>query len=129
MLYSTGGGLPVDRRSGLKWVSIAANDGHEGAKALRAGLRARLDPEAIAWAETEAAGFQPTANGVLADPPTVIFVQHRLNALGYDAGFVDGSMGPRTRAGIRRYQEARGRAVDGEVSEDLLMQILQEPSA
>jgi TPR repeat protein len=127
VLYTTGGGLQHNERSGLMWFTIAAAGGHEQAKVLRLALRERLDSEAVAWAEAKATAFRPTANTVFADPPTVMYVQQRLNELGYDIGSVDGSMGPRTRTGISAYQQARGQVVDGEVTAELLTRILQEP--
>jgi L,D-peptidoglycan transpeptidase YkuD (ErfK/YbiS/YcfS/YnhG family) len=40
-------------------------------------------------------------------------LQSRLNALGYDAGPVDGWFGPMTRAAVVRYQRAKGLEADG----------------
>jgi len=40
-------------------------------------------------------------------------LQHRLNALGFDAGREDGMFGPRTLAGLREFQRNAGIAVDG----------------
>jgi peptidoglycan hydrolase-like protein with peptidoglycan-binding domain len=40
-------------------------------------------------------------------------VQKSLNDKGFDAGPVDGSLGPRTRAGIRRFQESEKLPVTG----------------
>lgn len=42
------------------------------------------------------------------DVTAIRTVQRRLNALGYDAGPVDGAYGPKTRAGILAFQRARG---------------------
>jgi len=47
-------------------------------------------------------------------------LQHLLNALGYQAGSVDGLVGPGTRAAIRRFQAARGLPADGFASPALL---------
>ena len=47
-------------------------------------------------------------------------VQQLLNELGYDAGPVDGKLGPRTVAAIRIFQQSRGVAWDGSVSNELL---------
>ncbi len=46
--------------------------------------------------------------------------QQLLNELGYDAGPVDGKLGPRTVAAIRIFQQSRGVAWDGSVSNELL---------
>jgi peptidoglycan hydrolase-like protein with peptidoglycan-binding domain len=47
-------------------------------------------------------------------------LQKELRAHGYDAGPVDGRMGPRTAAAIRRYQRDAGLPVDGVASKQLL---------
>ena len=46
--------------------------------------------------------------------------QQLLNELGYDAGPVDGKLGPLTVAAIRVFQQSRGVAWDGSVSKELL---------
>ena len=51
---------------------------------------------------------------------TKIEVQQLLNELGYDAGPVDGKLGPRTIGAIRVFQQSRGVAWDGAVSNELL---------
>ncbi len=127
VLHATGHGLPRNERRGLMWFIVAVDGGHDEAKALRSTLMGRLSSGAVAWAEARAAAFRPSANTVLSDPPTVMYVQHRLNGLGYATGSVDGAMGPSTRAGIGAYQQARGQTADGEVTTDLLIRILQEP--
>jgi peptidoglycan hydrolase-like protein with peptidoglycan-binding domain len=42
--------------------------------------------------------------------------QKSLNDQGFDAGPVDGSLGPRTRAGIRRFQESEKLPVTGRLN-------------
>ena len=58
-----------------------------------------------------------------ASSPLVADIQHRLNALGFDAGRVDGRAGPRTRAAIVAFQESIGVAGDGEATWDLLARL------
>ena len=54
-------------------------------------------------------------------PDTLVkAVQERLNALGYDAGAADGSMGPKTTASIKRFEEATGTPANGKIDQALL---------
>jgi peptidoglycan hydrolase-like protein with peptidoglycan-binding domain len=63
---------------------------------------------------------------VLEDPAApqrdelVVAVQDALRNASYYAGPIDGIAGPRTRAAIEKYERAMGRAVNGEVTVDLL---------
>lgn len=50
-------------------------------------------------------------------------IQQRLNALGYDAGPVDGLLGPGTRGAIRRFQADRGMVADGHADTALLWRL------
>ena len=53
----------------------------------------------------------------------VASVQTRLIELGYAPGKVDGIIGPRTMAAIKAYQGDNALAVDGQVTDDLLVQL------
>lgn len=53
-------------------------------------------------------------------------VQRQLKEAGYDVGPVDGVPGPRTRAAIRRYQQAQDLPATGRISSSLLAQLEQE---
>jgi formate hydrogenlyase subunit 3/multisubunit Na+/H+ antiporter MnhD subunit len=55
--------------------------------------------------------------------PLVTLVQLHLNDLGYEAGPVDGLVGPRTRSAIRRFQQDQGADRTGDVTFDLLGRI------
>ena len=67
---------------------------------------------------------EPAALGATGDAPTAMTgdlprervrrAQERLAAAGFDPGPVDGAMGPRTRAALRAFQEARGLDPTGE---------------
>ncbi|MBB4284734.1 lytic murein transglycosylase [Roseospira goensis] len=50
-------------------------------------------------------------------------LQGLLNRLGYDAGPVDGLVGPGTRGAIRRFQAAQGLPADGHADPDLLRRV------
>ncbi|MFN4262630.1 MAG: lytic murein transglycosylase [Thioalkalivibrionaceae bacterium] len=53
----------------------------------------------------------------------VVRLQEQLNANGFDAGAVDGLMGPRTRAAVRRQQAALGLIPDGQPDRMLLARL------
>ncbi|HYO56494.1 PGRP and LysM peptidoglycan-binding domain-containing protein [Archangium sp.] len=55
--------------------------------------------------------------GTLDPLDTTTGLQVRLNNLGYGAGAVDGVLGPRTQAALRRFQEAQGLTASGELDE------------
>ena len=59
---------------------------------------------------------------VLADE-VVADVQAALNRNGYDAGLVDGVMGPRTRNAIAAYQSDHGLSVTGTITDALLRRL------
>lgn len=54
---------------------------------------------------------------------TVVEIQQRLAAQGYDPGVVDGLFGTRTQRAIEAYQADWGLAVTGEISDELLSQL------
>jgi len=93
-------------------------------------MTARAAPLAVPL--SPALGVPPAARGDLvrvagteAMPPQMEAaylrgIQKELRAHGYDAGPVDGRMGSRTAAAIRRYQRDAGLPVDGVASKQLL---------
>jgi membrane-bound lytic murein transglycosylase B len=59
---------------------------------------------------------------------TVVLIQSRLNALGYDAGEADGVMGPNTRAALRAFQQSSGLIADGYPDSDTQALLLNSGS-
>jgi hypothetical protein len=53
-------------------------------------------------------------------------VQARLRTLGFNAGPIDGTIGPQTTAGVKAYQQARGLTADGTPDKELLTKLRQE---
>jgi peptidoglycan hydrolase-like protein with peptidoglycan-binding domain len=43
--------------------------------------------------------------------------QERLKAAGFDPGYIDGVVGPRTRDALRRYQASKGLPITGQLDE------------
>lgn len=108
VVQAAGLGLPVNLPLGYAWLDIASARGHAKAGEVRAAIADKMTPEEIAEGKSRAAAFSPDSSSGLADRPTVMYVQHSLNQLGFNAGVVDGLMGPRTRSAINAYLTSIG---------------------
>lgn len=71
----------------------------------------------------------PADGEVALHPALVTKVQTKLAELGYEPGPIDGQMGPKTRAALRRYQMVEGLPVDGRVTQPVLVRLTGEPAA
>lgn len=125
VMFASGFGVPESARRAYRWFSIAAANGYEDAAALRDKMASRLAPEARARAETKIAHFSAKESQGYTDAPTVMYVQLRLRALGYDAGPTDGITGPKTRAAIEAFQSSEQMTVDGELSRSLVENLFE----
>ncbi len=127
-LKMEGRGVPRDRDGAYRWLALAARQGHSEAERARAELELRLGIDRLyqerAWVEA----FEPTTGAELPDPPSVEFLQGRLNRLGFDPGPTDGTMGPRTVTALESYQTKRGLEPTGRLSEPLLESLRAEPT-
>jgi len=123
---ASGLGLPANPEAGYGWLLLAERGGHDEAAEVRAALDEKLSAAARARAQAWVDAFRVAESTGVSDAPTVMYVQHALNGLGYDAGPVDGLVGPRTRQAIGNYRQARGLSGDGEIAADLLLQILTD---
>lgn len=127
-LKMEGRGLPRDRDGAYRWLALAARQGHSEADQARAELELSLGIDRLyqerAWVEA----FEPTTGAKLPDPPSVEFLQGRLNRLGFDPGPADGTMGPRTVTALESYQVLRGLEPTGRLSEPLLESLRAEPT-
>lgn len=119
-MYANGAGVPADRIEAYRWLKIAAGNNHDAASKLAKSVAAALPPDVVARVDAEAAGFRPIRESTYSDPPTVAFVQYVLGEEGFKTGPVDGRLGPRTRSGIRDFQQANGMPVNGRISVALL---------
>jgi TPR repeat protein len=125
VMFASGLGVPKSPRRAYQWFSIAAVNGYEKADELRDAMASRLAPAALAKADAKAASFSASESVGYADAPTVMYVQLRLRALGFDAGPVDGIAGPKTRAAIEAFQSAERLTVDGELSRKLVEELFE----
>lgn len=125
VMYASGLGVPKSPRRAYQWFSIAAASGYEKAGALLDATAGRLSPATLATADAKVARFSAKESIGYADAPTVIYVQTRLRALGFDAGPVDGIAGAKTQAAIEAFQSSQRLTVDGELSRSLVKDLFE----
>ena len=108
VLLAAGKPYPKNPAAGYRWLLLAAAQGNAEAEKAVAALEKQLDAGERDRAQAWAQAFRPIPSSVdFADRPTVMYVQYRLNGLGYQAGPVDGLSGPRTSVAVDRYRSAR----------------------
>lgn len=128
-LYLVGNGVLQDYVEAHKWFNLAAAGGHGYAAQAREATASRMNANQIGRAQRLAREWRPgsaqdTSSNRSQDKPELIRgIQDGLNALGYDAGPVDGAMGRRTRIAIMDYQANAGLVETGEPTEKLLQHI------
>lgn len=81
-------------------------------------------PPVIVPAPTDTVAPQPESALSWAD---IVEIQKRLASLGIDPGPIDGVVGPRTIASVRKYEERVHHAVTGKVDRSLLSLLRQDP--
>lgn len=123
VVHAAGLGLPADLTAGYAWLDIASDRGHSKAGEVRAAIANKMTSAEIEAAKRRVAAFSPTTESDFADRPTVMYVQYSLNRLGFNAGPVDGLMGPRTRGAIGAYLASVG---DGDAGNSVTPELLQQ---
>ncbi len=129
VVRASGLGLPKNSRRGYAWLLLAARAGHSKAGEVAAALEKKMAPERLAKATAQADKFKPVADPPFADPATVMYLEHALNGLGFEAGPVDGILGKRSRAAISRYQKSRSLPASGKLTPELLQRLFEEQNA
>jgi len=104
-------------------AGLAARRPSEDTQAVDRKTLARLDP-GLAGSGQEKTAISATPDeielGLNLTPENYQQVQETLNALGYDVGPADGAFGPKSRAGLRKYQIRNGIEEDGYLSRKTL---------
>ena len=125
VVQAAGLGLPTNTVTGYSWLSIADQLGHATAAEVRSAVANTMSPAQLADARTKASAFEPSSNAPFADKPTVMFVQHSLNRLGFNAGTIDGLSGPRTRGAIEAYLKSVGAAEQARITPELVQRLFE----
>ncbi len=146
-MYFNGQGVSQDYVTAHKWFNLSASrfppgDYRDQAVKNRDTVARDMTASQIAEAQRLARAWQPRQRVVATSPSTVgprtkyqsaqpdaedtsdkrrrvARIQRRLASLGYDPGPVDGVLGRRTRAAIRKLQDREGLPVTGTISDDL----------
>jgi len=126
VVQAAGLGLPENLTAGYAWLDIANQRGHVKAGEVRAALAGKMSPVQIEKARQQAAAFEPVISPEFMDRPTVMYVQHSLNQMGFSAGPVDGLPGPRTRSAVSAYLGSLGLDGGGEITPDLLQRLFEQ---
>ncbi len=129
VVQAAGLGLPKNLVSGYAWLDIASDRGHGKAGEVRAAIANKMTPVQIETAKSRAGAFTPSSDAEFADQPTVMYVQHSLNQLGFNAGPVDGLPGPRTRSAIGAYLSSVGMEGGGDITPELVQKLFEGQQA
>lgn len=119
--------LPQPNGAGREIASLSAST-IAADPALRGSLAAAKDQEELAAAAAVPANpyfDQPLRMIVTPNSPVNAnrVLQRLLNQMGFEAGYVDGVVGKRTRAAIRLYQEGADLPVTGNITDGLLASV------
>ncbi|MBZ7920332.1 peptidoglycan-binding protein [Ensifer adhaerens] len=148
VLYARGNGVPQDLTESYKWFSAAAREGDVDAAAKRDEVAKAMKPEQLESAKAKADAWkaQPVdAKMNTVDVPdawvgpanktasvdmtkAVRNIQAILNNNGFDAGKPDGQMGKKTVAAIKAFQKSVGQEPTGEITEQLVKELLKRNS-
>jgi len=104
--FARGLGLPINRVRSCQWLRLANRSGQAMAGDLSRRICSALSSEQRKRAQHLANGWQARDHSFYEDPPTIRYIQFRLQQLGYDPGYVDGVNGEQTRIAVASYLSA-----------------------
>ena len=98
---------------------IAAVAAISATGALAAGDPSHQRPSSPSYSGSSSAA-QAQAGGQAQSPEVVKQVQQQLNKKGYEVGSADGQAGPRTQAGVKKFQETEKLNATGRIDQQTL---------
>ena len=128
LLYAEGVGVSQDYGEAYVWFTLAAL----GMSSKADHSQAIRTPAHLSAAQARVRDWQPAPTTSAGDAPAPALspsppstpavsrmqqVQARLKAAGFDPGTPDGTLGPKTRDALRRYQRTRGLPATGELDD------------
>ncbi len=127
-LFHLGGlGVPRNLVEAHVWLSIASESGLGDADRLLRVVEEMMAEGELEQAIRRARAWRPWPvpeaagdDAPVDDPPSVVFAQVALLALGYRPGELDGRLGPETRRALAAYQGEKSLARDGVLTRALL---------
>jgi localization factor PodJL len=140
LVYAEGHGVAVDPAEALFWLEVARRNGDPEAQRRVASATAALPPAEAEPILARAAAFRPrvsdpAANGRFTPDQfaangsqRVMDLQRALARLGYEPGVADGVLTAQTRVAIQRFQRAQGQPETGQISDELMRQVLASGS-
>lgn len=144
ILYARGDGVDRNLVESYKWFAIAAKNGDNGAADMRDQVLNALPQTAAESAQISVDNWQALPVDVLVNDvqvpdswngedtntasidvrKAIRNIQAILNNNGFDAGPADGVIGKQTIAAIKQFQAAIGMEPNGEVSDELVRELL-----
>lgn len=118
--FARGLGLPINWVRACQWLLLADRSDHALARELQNRVCGDLSAHQQERAHNLADRWQPRTQAFYDDPPTIRYIQMRLQKLHYYTGYIDGVIGDQTRQAIDRYIEDQKRARDSVSNKELL---------
>lgn len=144
ILYARGDGVDRNLVESYKWFAIAAKNGDAGAADMRDQVFSALPQNAVDGARNSVNSWQALPVDALVNDvqvpdswngdgtntasidvrKAIRNIQAILNNNGFDAGPADGVIGKQTISAIKQFQASIGMAPNGEVSDELVRELL-----
>lgn len=145
ILYARGNGVKQDIEESYKWFAIAAREGDRDAAEKRDEVANAMKPEQLAGAKAKLELWkqQPlddkanstdlpdewvgkgTKTASVDMKKAIRNIQAILNNNGFNAGTLDGAMGPKTVEAVKAFQKSVGQSETGKIDDKLINELLK----